>query len=72
MNDIADRADIECEHELAEALRVRKPEGPKAMGYCHYCREPLNPGERWCHGTECEAAWEYEQARRRQNVGMDE
>jgi hypothetical protein len=69
--DDLDRAEIECEYELAEALRQRKPVGPSATGFCHYCREPLLPGERWCHGTECEREWEYLEARRRQNIGMD-
>ena len=71
MNDLADRADDEIEHELAEALRQRKPAGPVATGFCHYCREPLADGLRWCQGTECEAAWEHEQERRRQNAGHE-
>ena len=67
MNDIADRADSEVEHELAEALRQRKPGGPPPTGWCHYCAEPLEPGWRWC-GHGCEDEWEHEQKRKQQNA----
>lgn len=61
MTDIADRADDEIEHELAEALRQRRPIGPDPTGFCHYCREPIEPGQRWCHGTECRDEWAKQQ-----------
>jgi hypothetical protein len=66
MTDIADRADSECEHELAEALRKRKPSGPLACGFCLYCDALLPEGKRWCN-AECEADWEYNENRHRQN-----
>lgn len=66
MTDAADRADDEIEHETAEALRMRRPPGPPAIGACHYCAEPLPPGLRWCD-RECEAGWEYEIDRKAQN-----
>lgn len=67
MTDELDRAEIEIEMELAEALRLRKPVGPLPTGFCHYCLELIGPGMRWCEGTECEQAWEYEKMRRAQN-----
>ena len=66
MSDVADRADDECEHELAEALRQRKPPGPPPTGFCYYCNEPLDPGYRWC-SSGCESEWEYEWTRKQQN-----
>lgn len=60
MNDLADRADSECEHELAEALRLRRRAGPPAMGMCHYCMAVVAPGARWCD-KECRDAWEAEE-----------
>ena len=67
MTDQLDRAEEEIEAELAEALRQRKPGGPVASGYCHYCFEPVAEQLRWCDGTECEREWEYVQARRAMN-----
>lgn len=67
MIDAADRADEEIAHETAEALRARKPLGPAATGFCHYCREPVALGLRWCPGTECRVEWEREGARRLAN-----
>lgn len=64
VNDLADRVDSECEHELAEALRVRKPAGPEATGFCLYCREPLVDGRRWCPGTECAQEWQRQEQQR--------
>ena len=66
--DLIDRADSEIEHELAEALRARKPPGPEPTGACLYCDAGLAAGRRWC-GRECEAAWEFEQERKAQNAG---
>ena len=67
MSDVCDRADDECEHELAEALRIRKPPGPVATGICYYCLELIAPGLRWCEGTECEREWEHEWQRKQAN-----
>ena len=57
MADIFDRA-TELEEQAREiALRARKPEGPKATGYCLECGEPVEEGRRWC-GARCRDLWE--------------
>lgn len=68
MTDEADRAEAEIERDLAEALRRRRPAGPEPTGWCLYCGEPLAAEQRWCVGTECRAAWEWEEARRAANA----
>jgi hypothetical protein len=57
MVDEVDRADQEVEHALARALSKRRPEGPAANGYCHYCDEPVADWMRWCD-IDCREAWE--------------
>lgn len=57
MSDLADRAEADIEHELAEALRLLKAEGPAATGFCLYCKEPLPADARWC-GTGCRDEWQ--------------
>ena len=57
MADEIDRADQEVELDLARALRKRRPEGPVANGYCHFCDEPVADEMRWCD-TGCRDAWE--------------
>lgn len=64
MADDADRADQEVERNLKEALRLRRPAGPAANGYCHYCDEPVPDGMRWCD-TDCRDAWDGLARRRR-------
>lgn len=68
MADQLDRAEEAIEHELAEALRLRKPPGPVATGVCYYCLELVDPGLRWCLGTECMSEWTKEWERRQQNA----
>jgi hypothetical protein len=64
--DDLDRAEIEIEMELAEALRQRKPAGPQPTGFCHWCGDAVDNGMRWCDHS-CEATWEYVDGRSRQN-----
>ena len=66
MTDDLDRAEIEIEIELAEALRIRKPVGPQPSGYCHWCGDAVEVGMRWCDHS-CEMSWEYADSRARQN-----
>jgi hypothetical protein len=54
VTDDLDRAENDIEIELAEALRQRKPVGPSATGFCHWCGDAVEVGMRWC-GHECEA-----------------
>lgn len=68
MTDEADRAEDEIEHELAEALRQRKPTGPQPTGCCHWCGDAVEVGHRWCDHS-CEASWEHAESRRRANGG---
>ena len=44
--DIGDRGNDAAELFQREALSKRKPEGPKAVGLCLACHEPLPPGHR--------------------------
>ena len=65
MADDADRADLEVDRTLNEALRKRLPEGPAANGRCHYCGEELPEDYmRWCD-ADCRDAWEALTRRRR-------
>jgi len=45
------------------AIRKRKETGPKAIGVCYYCGEPLESGLRWCD-IDCRDDWEEEKRRR--------
>ena len=58
MADIFDRATEREEMDRERALKMRKPEGPKATGYCLECGEPVGEGRRWCIGVECRNRWE--------------
>lgn len=58
--DETDRADMEVERSLHEALRKRRPVGPVANGRCHYCDEIVDDETRWCD-IGCRAAWERSQ-----------
>lgn len=57
MSDDIDRAQPEVERLHAEALRIKKPVGPRPIGMCHYCGETLSDEQRWCD-TGCRDAWE--------------
>ena len=35
----------------ARALKVRRPEGPQAAGFCLSCSEPVPAGLRWCDAS---------------------
>ena len=58
MADIFDRATEREEMDRERALKMRKPEGPKATGSCLECGEPVEEGRRWCMGVECRNLWE--------------
>jgi hypothetical protein len=58
--EVADEADQAAKREddaRAEALQRRRPEGPPAVGACHYCGELIRPGLRWCDEY-CRDDWE--------------
>lgn len=55
MDDNLDRANEEAEIGLAQALQLRKPEGPKATGECFWCDAPTIL--RWCSPAHRDA-WE--------------
>lgn len=55
--DELDRADIYNQMNLEAALTLRKPEGPRATGYCLCCEEPSE--KRWCN-ADCRDEWEKE------------
>lgn len=57
-----DRVDESVEFHREIAMRQRKPEGPPAVGYCHNCHEPLQPGARFCD-SDCRDDWENRNAR---------
>ncbi len=57
MADIFDRATEREEMDRERALKMRKPEGPKATGYCLECGEPIGGARRWC-GSECRDSWQ--------------
>ena len=58
-----DRATEREEQDRALALKVRRPEGPQATGFCLSCSEPVLAGLRWCDAT-CRDDWQREQARK--------
>lgn len=48
---MADEVDHMLEREAIyheQLLKIRKPEGPKATGFCLTCEDPLPEGRRWC------------------------
>lgn len=55
--DIIDQAQEKEESMREGALQFRRKEGPLAIGACHYCSEPLGPGERFC-SVDCRNDWE--------------
>ena len=64
MSDDIDRAQNEVERSLAEALCVKRPEGPAATGRCLYCDEILDDQRRWCDAEHREQ-WQKEARRGR-------
>lgn len=62
---MADIADITAERDESEhALRLaasRKPAGPQANGFCHWCEESVAPTLRYCD-AECRDFHERETA----------
>ena len=57
MDDNLDRANDELQMSLAQAIRQRKPEGPKATGQCLWCDESTGKDQRWCDAW-CRDQWE--------------
>lgn len=60
---MADELDLAADREQKAreaALTLRKPPGPVACGACHFCGEPVGPGQRFC-GAECRDDWQEEQ-----------
>lgn len=66
MSDFADKASERQAELEADALAMRKPEGPKATGYCLACGEALggtlwhrihSRTPRWCN-AQCRDDWE--------------
>lgn len=62
--DVGDQGAARQEQFNQNALRVRKPEGPAAVGHCLYCGEDLPGAARWCD-AECRDDYEVEQKARR-------
>lgn len=55
-----DRASEQEEQMREAAMRLRKPEGPKATGKCLCCDAVLPIGMRWCDSS-CRDDWQAEQ-----------
>ncbi len=64
MTDEIDRANDEAEKYLAQAARVKRPEGPPPTGRCHFCDEIVDDNARWCD-KDCRDGWERDQRRGR-------
>ena len=59
--DDADRADMDTEKTLAEAIRASlRPTGPMPNGRCHFFDEIVTDTARWCD-VDCKSLWEREQ-----------
>ncbi len=72
MADDADRAEYLIEQAAADGLaEVRRAldAGPRAVGVCLYCAEPLPPGRLFCDAdcrdADCRDAYDHEQRLRR-------
>jgi hypothetical protein len=61
--DPADVASLQ-EEQARQSARItsRRPDGPKATGYCLHCDELLAPTSRWCCADHRDQ-WEKEQRR---------
>lgn len=55
-----DDAQAQEEHNRDIALKMRKPEGPSAKGYCLECGDEDIGGRRWC-SAQCARDWERRQ-----------
>ena len=55
--DIVDQANAISEVYTRAAVSTRKPEGPKATGYCLWCEDPVESPRRWCD-ADCRDQWE--------------
>jgi hypothetical protein len=55
--DISDQATAREEQERVLATKIRKPEGPPAVGWCLHCETAVPDGYRWC-GPECRDDWD--------------
>jgi hypothetical protein len=61
MGDFADEAQKTIELEQAGHLaKSKRPTGPQADGFCHYCNGNVESLMRWCD-TECRDAYDEEQ-----------
>ena len=50
MADEVDMAQTNIDTMLAEHIRnSRRPEAPKANGFCLFCEEPVDAGKRFCN-----------------------
>ncbi len=57
MDDNTDRAHQEIDSALLNAMAHTRPSGPKPVGVCHHCEEPLGAFLRWCD-VRCRDTWE--------------
>lgn len=60
MSDIIDTANDYAEVLTEAARQYRKPEGPKATGFCLNCEEVVAEGRRFCD-FDCMTQWEKRQ-----------
>lgn len=60
MPDIDDIASEQEQFARDNAQRMRKPEGPQAIGVCHNCEEPVAVTLRWCD-SDCQKDWQKQQ-----------
>lgn len=60
MSDIIDTANDYAEVLTEAARQYRKPEGPKATGFCLNCDEAVAEGRRFCD-FDCMTQWERRQ-----------
>ena len=54
-----DESDQATDREIKDRemlMKLKKPEGPKATGFCLNCEEPLAPNIRWCD-LFCQRDW---------------
>lgn len=62
MPDEIDRSVEYQEKVLDIQLRLRKPSGPAACGYCHNCGDEVSEDKRWCDSA-CRNDWENRKSR---------
>lgn len=61
--DIIDQAQLAEDAFLKEALARKRPQGPKANGYCHFCGRALHDAERRFCDKDCADDWAEEERR---------